>query len=245
MIIEGNSVAECWLAILKVMVDEKTTEISPLLVSINITGERPDYADELEEDINSFLLGIEQPCIETTAGTIFPISLDGGKKSIFDRYDRNWKYIKKNSKNRRGTYFRRLTAYGDKYERKVNQLEHIIETFNGIDGVRNPVRRRSALIATTFDPTLDHTAQPQLGFPCLQQVCFVPSGEKMSMNAIYAMQHLPTRAYGNYLGLQRLGLFMAEKMELQFVQLNCMISVLGFGTSMKKPMAKMIVEKYS
>lgn len=162
-----------------------------------------------------------------------------------DRYDRNWKYIKKDSKNRKGTYFRRLTAYGEQYGRRVNQLEHIIETFNGIEGKRKPVHRRSALIATTFDPTLDHTAQPQLGFPCLQQVCFTPSGDKLSMNAIYAMQHLPTRAYGNYLGLQRLGGFMAENMGLQFVQLNCMISVLGFGNTMKKSMAKIIVEKYS
>ncbi len=194
MIIEGNSVAECWLKILNELVVAKKTEISPLLVKVNITDDIPSYQYELENDLNNFLIMIDQPCIETTAGTIFPVSLSNGSKSIFDRYERNWKYIKSSSKNRRGTYFRRLAAYGEQYGRNKNQLKHIIETHNGIEGVRKPVPRRSAFIATTFDPTLDHTPQPQLGFPCLQQVCFIPSGGKLSMNAIYAMQHLTTRA---------------------------------------------------
>ncbi len=244
MIIEGNSVAECWLEILNELVVSKKTELSPLIVKINVTDDIPSYQYALENDLNDFLKMIGQPCIETTAGTIFSVSLSNGSKSIFDRYERNWKYIKSSSKNRRGTYFRRLTAYGEQYGRNKNQLKQIIETHNGIEGVRKPVPRRSAFIATTFDPTLDHTPQPQLGFPCLQQVCFIPSNSKLSMNAIYAMQHLTTRAYGNYLGLIRLGQFMAKEMGLEFVQLNCMISVLGIG-KMNKQLAKELIKKYT
>ena len=164
----------------------------------------------LNPELNEFLLSVEQPKIETTAGTIFPVSISGGKKSVFQRYEKIWKYVKKDSRNRRGTYFRRIEQhYGD--GEKCNQLQKIIDTYNGIEGERKPVHRRSALIATIFDPNLDHTPQAQLGFPCLQQICFVPSGEHMSMNAIYAMQHHSTRAYGNYLGLMRLGNFMADR----------------------------------
>ena len=198
MIIEGNSVAECWLKILNELVVGKKSELSPLIATINIADDVPDYKEKLEADLNRFLEDVGQPSIETTAGTIFPISLDGGNLSIFDRYDKVWKYVKSESKNKRGTYFHRMVAYGDGYGRKTNQLKEIIETYNGIEGIRHPVHRRSALIATTFDPTLDHTHQPQLGFPCLQQVCFLPDGDKLSMNAVYAMQHLSTRAYGNY-----------------------------------------------
>lgn len=126
----------------------------------------------------------------------------------------------------------------------VNQLQHIIETFNGIDGVRNPVHRRSALIATTFDPTLDHTAQAQRGFPCLQQICFIPkNNEKLTINAIYAMQYLSDRAYGSYLGLKHLGEFMAREMNLDLVEINCIASVLNIG-NMDKDLAKKITRKY-
>ena len=242
MIVEGDCVSDCWLEVLRILVDERIAEISPLIVKVKNTNNRPVYADELESELNEFLLSVEQPKIETTAGTIFPVSISGGKKSVFQRYEKIWKYVKKDSRNRRGTYFRRLSAYGD--GEKCNQLQKIIDTYNGIEGERKPVHRRSALIATIFDPKLDHTPQAQLGFPCLQQICFVPSGEHMSMNAIYAMQHHSTRAYGNYLGLMRLGNFMAEELGLEFTHLNCMISTLALGQKMRKIQARELVEKY-
>ena len=242
MIVEGDCVSDCWLKVLRILVDEKKSEISPLIVKINNSGNCPSYANELENELNEFLLSVGQPKIETTAGTIFPVSLIGGKKSVFQRYEEIWKYVQKCRSNRRGTYFRRMTAYGD--EEKCNQLQIIIDTYNGIAGKRKPVHRRSALIATIFDPKLDHTPQPQLGFPCLQQICILPSGNQMSMNAIYAMQHLSTRAYGNYLGLMRLGNFMAEKLGLEFTHLNCMISILAFGKNASKSWAKDLTKKY-
>jgi hypothetical protein len=244
MTLEGDSVAECWLRVLKIFVDERITEISPIILKINNTDAQPDYRVALEQDINDFLLTQGQSQIETTAGTIFPQSLAYGKESVFDRYERIWKHIKTNSLNRRGTYFHRLVAYGDEVRGTKNQLKHIIETYNGIQGVRNPVHRRSALIATVFDPFLDHKAQPMLGFPCLQQVCFVPAGDSMHMNAVYAMQYFDTRAYGNYVGLMRLGNFMSGEMGLSFDYMNCMISALALS-AMTKSKAKEIVEKYS
>jgi len=243
MIIEGNSVAECWLGALKALVDQQKRELSPVIIKINNTKIRPSYADDLERDLNNFLVSNGHTEIETTAGTIFPKSLSGGGESIFERYKAIWKYVRKESKNRRGTYFQRMISFGDLTGNGVNQLQHIIETYNGIDGERKPVHRRSALIATIFDPTLDHTPQPMLGFPCLQQVCFVPHGKNMQMNAVYAMQYLCSRAYGNYTGLMRLGEFMANEMGLEFKYMNCMLSVIELQ-NMKKATAKEFVEKY-
>ncbi len=241
MIIEGKSVAECWLAILNNIVKTKRSEISPLIIKINVGDGPPIRFSELEMELNGYLKSVGQPCIETTAGTIFPDSLYEGERSIYDRYESVWEHVRSVSKNRRGTYFRRLTAYGDGSGKKVNQLREIIETYNGTES-RNPVHRRSALIATIFDPLLDHTHQPQLGFPCLQQVCFIPNRDgELSMNAIYAMQHLSTRAYGNYLGLIRLGQFMAKEMNLKFTHLNCMVSILNIGKMSKKLASEIIV----
>ncbi|MGH1432559.1 MAG: hypothetical protein ACRBB4_15760 [Neptuniibacter sp.] len=243
MIIEGNSVSECWIGVLKALVDQRKKELSPLVIRINNTDERPDYADSLEADLNDFLITNGHMEIESTAGTIFPQSLLSGSHSIFDRYKSIWKYVKKEKKNRRGTYFQRMVSFGDLNGDGINQLQHIIETYNGIEGIRKPVHRRSALIATIFDPAIDHTPQPMLGFPCLQQVCFVPQGHHMSMNAVYAMQYVCSRAYGNYLGLMRLGNFMADNMGLDFTHMNCMLSVIELQ-NMSKGKAKKFVEKY-
>jgi len=45
------------------------------------------------------------------------------------------------------------------------------------------------------------------------------------MNAFYATQQVFNKAYGNYLGLCRLGNFMAHEMDLKFSRMNCFIGV--------------------
>jgi thymidylate synthase len=245
MIVHGNSITECWLKILIAVADGTSSEISPLVANFFTDNPAPDYQEELEHDLNEFLQSIKQNSIETTASTIFPKSLcSGDQTSVFKRFDSIWKYVKKNGQNKYGHYFRRLIAFNEASGKPINQLQHIIETYNGIEGLRNPVHRRSALIALTFDPSIDHTSQALRGFPCLQQVCFIPKKNgKMTLNAIYAMQHLANRGYGNYLGLQNLGNFMAREMGLELDEVNCVASVLELG-KMNKSTAREFVKKY-
>jgi hypothetical protein len=47
----------------------------------------------------------------------------------------------------------------------------------------------------------------------------------MAVNGFYAMQYLFERAYGNYLGLCRLGNFVAHELGLELVQMNCMVGI--------------------
>ncbi len=244
MIIRGDSIAECWIKSLIVMVGEKCTEISPFVANISTNQLCPDYTDELEHDLNTYLLNEGQNPIETTASTIFPHSLASGQGLVFDRFEKIWKHVKRDSQNYKGHYFRRLVAFNEKSGKPINQLAHIIDTYNGIEGLRKPVHRRSALIALTFDPTLDHTAQIMRGFPCLQQVCFVPNRKtgKLTLNAIYAMQYLASRGYGNYVGLKNLGNFMAGEMGLELGGINCIASVLEL--KMNKSKAKVFADKY-
>lgn len=77
----------------------------------------------------------------------------------------------------------------------------------------------------TFDPGRDHDATAQLGFPCLQQVSFVPASDGLVVNAFYATQQIFDKAYGNYLGLARLGAFMAHEMGIPLARLNVMVGV--------------------
>ena len=242
MNIRGQTIAECWLKALINIVDGNSSELSPITVTFKANSQNSPFQQDLEQDLNSYLIGENKNKIDTTASTIFPKSLAGSsQKNIYDRFDLIWPYVKKDTLNRNGHYFRRLVAYNEHNGKPFNQLQHIIETYNG-KGSRNPVHRRSALIALTFDPTKDHTSQAMRGFPCLQQVCFVPKDKKLNLNAIYAMQYLCDRAYGNYLGLQNLGNFMADQMGLELNEINCIASVLEL--KMPKFRAKIIVDKY-
>ena len=68
------------------------------------------------------------------------------------------------------------------------------------------------------------------GFPCLQQVGFAKVGEDgLAVTGFYPMQYVFERAYGNYLGLCRLGKFMAAQMGLRMVRMTCVAGVAMLG----------------
>lgn len=182
--------------------------------------------DEMLENPKKYIPG--ESVVETVAGTIFPETLwlrSGGDRNTFYRkYESMLERIKKKQANRRGIYFQRLIAYRGDEQGALNQLEFIINTW------RAGNHRNSALQAGIFDPMLDHSNAHQLGFPCLQQIVFHPMGSNgckgLSIVAFYATQTLIEKAYGNYLGLYRLGKFMADAMGLELKEIMCSASVL-------------------
>ena len=148
------------------------------------------------------------------------------RKTLYQRYKNVLPRLKKiESRNRRGLYFERLIRFdpdqnGNIDDDKSNRLEHIIRTY------LEKTHRRTVLQAAIFDPRRDHREEIYLKFPCLQHVTFVPCGKNgMAVNGFYAMQYLFERAYGNYLGLCRLGNFVAHELGLELIQMNCMIGI--------------------
>ena len=98
-----------------------------------------------------------------------------------------------------------------------NQLEFIIDTYSEREGVR-----RSVLQAATFDAKADHTKAALRGFPCLQQVSFAVQRDKtLAVNGFYAFQYIGQRAYGNYVGLCRLGHFVAHEIGTRLSRMTC------------------------
>jgi len=205
--------------------------LSPGIVSFPVCDQEDSWELEtneirnaLENQLDAFqICSVNQSNIETVAGTIFPESIwkrcKGDRRALYETYDMIWSQIKKCTANKRGTYFRRLTSFGSK---DVNQLEAIIDAW------KSGTHRHSALQAGIFDPSKDHRKGPFLGFPCLQQVVFHPIGPNgskgMTVVAFYANQLLLKKAYGNYLGLYRLGKFMATEMGLVLRGVTCIAS---------------------
>lgn len=178
--------------------------------------------------------------IQTVANTIFPQALwlqaKGDRKALYETYRENLPdYVAlEPNKNRKGLYFGRLIAYD--FDHKTgkrlayappeaipeggNQLEFIIQRCK--KGVRV-----SEFQAAIFDPARDHTKAAQLGFPCLQHVTFVPcfSEGTLMLNSFYATQQLFAKGYGNFLGLARLGLFVAGQVGLALTRVTCFVAV--------------------
>jgi len=159
----------------------------------------------------------------TVANTIFPASLwnpDLPRKKLYERFRKIYPALKRQKGNQRGTYFHRLVDYPDAPE-GGNQLEWIIKTFLGGLG------RRSAFQAPIAYPKKDMVSTPLLGFPCLQQVAFTPNRKQrtLAVTGFYGMQYMVERAYGNYLGLARLGHFMAVEMGLRLERMTCIAAI--------------------
>ena len=176
--------------------------------------------------MDEFLIAQQKRDVENVAWTIFPqrywdIS-NGDRNEFFSVFIESFQRVQDFNprNNKRGSYFQRLVDLnGD--GKGPNQLKWMIEEYLAYPRSR----RTSKFQATTFDPVRDYTSAGQLEFPCLQQVSFVPENGSLHMNAFYATQQIARKGYGNYLGLARLGAFMACEMGLRFEQLSVFVGV--------------------
>ena len=184
--------------------------------------------------------------IEKVAFALFPERLwkisGGDRQAFYAEYLRNQStYVGwEPHKNKGGTYFGRLIGFGVDHRtgkdlgfkpsktltKDGNQLEHVIRQCK-----RSAERGRSVarmqLQATTFDPYRDLTTSGQPCFPCLQQIAFDPDIKAggLALTAFYATQQLFVKAYGNWLGLCRLGSFVAGESGLRLTRFSCFVGV--------------------
>ncbi len=231
----NSNLSLAWGEVFLKLLERGVNKLSPVVVTISEfdAASLPVEHDAVRRALDII---IDQTC-HTVANTIFPNSLwlptaQHDAQRLYDRYAKVWPRIRNHHSNRNGVYFRRLTSYSPKAGREavspVNQLQHIIDTYRGGN------HRHSALQASIFDPTRDHTNAPLRGFPCLQQVAFGVDEDRLEVTGFYALQHHISKAYGNYLGLCWLGRFMAKQMGLTLSQVTCVASLLKLGDGFTK-----------
>lgn len=253
-LLEAYSVSEAWSKAFLSACEAPGHEIAPLAVSV--TGFDPQGVVMDDEECQALLdeclgfLGVQLTC-EEVASTIFPESLwnpSASREEFFNRFRDALPGIVRVRRGRkrpngRGTYFQRMWSFHEPLETlpqsapfsddyihppkgRLNQLEHVIQMHRDARS-RGAGARRSGLQVALFDPGRDHTMSPYLHFPCLHQVAFLPDGQNLNIVGYYGCQYLVKRAYGNYLGLARLGRFMAHEMELELSRVTC---IAGVGT---------------
>lgn len=224
----GLNLSLAWAKTVIHILDNPGKEIAPLVLSVTSFGEdgTPDENSEIRRELDAMLVERGHKDSETVAFTIFPQQLwkiaKHNRTELFDMYlDAFPRYQAMNRRdNRQGLYFERLISYGSGGPCNGNQLEWILTQY----AQRHAVRR-SMLQASIFDPLRDHVASAQVQFPCMQHVSFEPTEEGLVINAFYATQQLFIKAYGNYLGIARLGAFMAHEMELKLARMNVFVGV--------------------
>jgi hypothetical protein len=236
-----TSLTTAWARAFLAMSEPPGRELSPFLVSIEAGPDGAPVEDaDLRHAIDACLEESGNQRVDKVAKSIFPHPL--WRRAKGDRHKLYADYLQylpdyvamEPSKNRYGLYFARLIAYGidhktgeeeaylrGKLKQGGNQLEFIINACK-------PKAQRMTLQASIYDLARDQT-EARRPFPCLQHVTFVPDFARgtLTLNAFYALQVLFVKAYGNWLGLCRLGAFVASqtKPQLRFERLNCYAGV--------------------
>ena len=219
--VQSNNLSLAWAEAFMTISEETGGQIMPFMISITgFDGDQPEELSTIREILDDTLAEEGKASCGTVANTIFPDSLwypEAGREKLYARYYRLVPRLKKVCRaNLHGTYFERLIDFRNEKERNAgvdvrNQLEQIISTFLGL--VHKPNHRHSALVAAIFNPDEDHSDQQQRGFPCMHHVTFEQHGDSgLGITGIYATQYYFSKAYGNLLGLSRLGRFMAHAM---------------------------------
>jgi hypothetical protein len=215
------SVSEAWRQAVRLAVGNHR-RVTGLTVVINgIENGRATEDLQFRGRLNELLDQHGHASVETVSRTIFPIGLwnpSAPRQQLYQRYLRILPKLRACPRNRKGHYFERLINFpGTMGGSGFNQLEQIITAY--LAGTH----RVSALQACLMNPLTDLNNSPYLGFPCLQQLAFIPNGTSASLAVMgfYPMHYLFQRAYGNYLGLINLGHFMATEMGLTLSRMIC------------------------
>lgn len=240
VVIPYSNLSQAWgNAFLRVLSPPSDGYLRPMLVSISDFDEWgepieiPAIRNALDDAIEhlNHINGKDriQP-IPNTAQTIFPHMLWTPRKpcpvdDLFSRY--HGKILPRLKKrcglNKLGTYFARMTqSTGIDRKGKLrtkNQLGGIIEWHR--KHVKEPINITTQV--TIRDPAKDHYGSARYNFPCLQQVSFARFEDELVVGAYYPTETIFERGYGNYLGLCRLGNFMAHEMELRLKRVNIFV----------------------
>jgi hypothetical protein len=229
-VITGANPSEVWARAFLRVAQSPNRELTPLVVTIT-TPFGVQERQDIRSVVDASLADAGEPSVDTVAGTIFPASLwnpSHPRQALFDRYQRIWTRVQHVTQNRRGTYFRRFTAFGGQ---GLNQLDEVLRTYQDARAAGRG-HRRSALQLAVLDPTVDLVHLPRLGFPCLHQVSVVPGADGcVSLAGYYATQTMFEKAYGNCLGLAHLGAFISHELEMPLASITCVSAVGLIGQS--------------
>ena len=180
--------------------------------------------------------------VTTVANTLFPQAFyhpqrgDEARSFLYKKHEQSFAVTKQHPANRHGTYFQRMVAWPGKH-RNINQLEVIIYRLRKALSRSNPLSSAYEIGVSNVEEGEPDRAQTEeiriyqpgsdgriMGFPCLSHISLTLFKSQLHLTALYRNQHFIRKAYGNYLGLSRLLLFLCQEIGCEPGRIACVAS---------------------
>lgn len=224
--ITHDNLSYAWAEALQWLADRDGGKAVHLAVAI----QRPDEPEDerVRALLDGFIAARRQAGssvwpVSTVANTLFPKAFyRPGRRNARDRlYELHAKAQSMHSRLREPeNYFDRLVAYPAAGGTPFNQLEYVVDRLINQrkprkDGRIGALSSAYEVGLTVPDGDLRIQAPDEdrntMGFPCLSHISFTLEKDLLNLAALYRNQHFIARAYGNYIGLARLGKFIASE----------------------------------
>lgn len=175
--------------------------------------------------------------VSTVANTIFPAAFyqpqaEHARARLYDLHAKAQRIQARLGGRESENYFNRLVAYPIAGGKQFNQLEHIVERLisqrkprkGGRGGALSSAYEAGLTVPDGADLRVQAPGQDRntMGFPCMSHISFTLEHDRLNLAALYRNQYFVARAYGNYLGLARVGAFVAREAGVDLGEIVCL-----------------------
>ncbi len=227
--ITANTLSEAWLAASDWLSGHPQGKDLHLSVSFTAGGQEDPG---VRRALDRILARHDCYSVQTVANTIFPAALyhphlgEEARPRLYELHQDAMRYHRREFPHDADTYFNRLVSYPGPAGTTYNQLEYVVNRL--AKQIRGRTPQSSAYELGLSEPNSDGLRvqvpgkdRNLRGFPCLSHISLTLERPRLHLAAIYRNQSFITRAYGNYLGLARLGEFIATEIGAVLGEVLC------------------------
>lgn len=188
---------EAWFEAVELLIEQPSHHIDNLVVRIDYSV---PVAQHMLGQIDRQLNNTGNDSVKSVARTIFPESVGSGS---------DWQ--------RSSTRIVPRLKINESYYRRIVEFPSGPTTTNQLLAMINSLNRRTTKGARRVDPgpivleRPDRTVAEHIGFPCLSLIQFHRDVDVLLMSAVYRSHHYHKKALGNFVGLKRLHVFVAQE----------------------------------
>jgi hypothetical protein len=238
-VVDHENISTAWLEALSCLLESDEGKAIHLAVCIRHPHEPEDQG--IRGALDSFIENARKRkprlwAVSTVANTIFPAAFyqpegEHPRARLYELHGKAQR-IQERMGRESENYFNRLVAYPVPGREPFNQLEYIVDRLikqrkprkGGRGGALSSAYETGFTVPDGADLRVQAPGQDRntRGFPCLSHISFTLEHDRLNLAALYRNQHFVARAYGNYLGLARIGTFVAREVGVELGEIMCL-----------------------
>jgi thymidylate synthase len=233
-LIVADNLSTAWVEALKLLVARRGAAVNLNVAFPGGVNENPMVRERLQ----ALLVERKAWEVQTVANSIFPVEMyvphlgDQAAERLYEMYELTMRlHRRRKPANDRETYFNRLVAYPGP-NGPFNQLEYVIARLSKQMDLRSPHSSAYELgLSGSRDDELCASGDLRVqapgkdrnlyGFPCLSHISLTLERPRLHLTATYRNQTFVERAYGNYVGLDRLLAFLCQEIGCEPGEIEC------------------------